>query len=203
MQRVGLFLLLLLLWAVPLQALDYQKIKQAYYTSYQFERRGEYAKAREALLPVYEKFPQGYTVNLRLGWLFYLEGRYRNAIRHYKTAQAAAPGAVEPLLGLSLPYMAQKNWKKVEELMYRVLKIDFYNYYGNLRLARALREQKKYRQAEAVCRKMLALYPTDVPFLTELALNLYFSGRRKQAQALFGDILILDPENAVALKYKP
>ncbi len=44
MRRVGLFLLLLL-WAVPLQALDYQKIKQAYYTSYQFERRGEYARA--------------------------------------------------------------------------------------------------------------------------------------------------------------
>ncbi len=202
MRRAGI-LLLVLLWAVPGYSLDYKEIKRAYYTSYQYERRGEYAKAREALLPVYEKFPQGYTVNLRLGWLFYLEGHYRNAIKHYEKAVEAAPGAVEPLLGLSLPYLAQKNWKKVEELMYRVLKIDFYNYYGNLRLALALREQKKYRQAEAVCRKMLALYPTDVSFLTELALDLYLSGHKKEAQALFGDILILDPENTVALKYSP
>ncbi len=181
--------------------MDYERIKRAYQLSYQFERRGEYARAREALLPVYENFPRGYTVNLRLGWLFYLEGHYRNAIHHYRIAAAVAPGAVEPLLGLSLPYLAQKNWTRVEALMYQVLKRDFYNYYGNLRLAVALRKEGKYAQAEAVCRKMLTLYPTDTAFLTELALDLYQQGKRRRALEIFRNILILDPANPVASKY--
>ncbi len=200
--RGGFFLLgLLVCWSAPLKALDYEGIKKAYYESYRLEREGRYARAREALRPVYETFPRAYTVNLRLGWLYYLEGRYRNAIEHYQIAAAAAPQAVEPLLGLSLPYLARKDWRRVEELMYRVLKIDYYNYYGNLRLARALREEKKYRQAEVVCRKMLTLYPTDVAFLTELALTLELSGCHKEALALFRDILILDPRNSVAKEY--
>ncbi len=199
--RLGLLWLIILLWTSGAMALDYEEIKRAYELSYQFERRGEYTKAREALWPIYEHFPRGYTVNLRLGWLFYLEGRYRNAIKHYETAVSVAPKAVEPLLGLSLPYLARRDWQRVEELMYRVLKIDFYNYYGNLRLAIALRNQKKYRQAEAVCRKMLTLYPTDVSFLVELALNLYALGHRQEARTILEDVLILDPGNRIAPRY--
>ncbi|OAQ20352.1 tetratricopeptide repeat protein [Thermosulfurimonas dismutans] len=203
MRKILLSLLILVLGVSWAWALDYKAIKRAYHLSYEFERRGEYVKAREALLPVYEKFPRGYTVNLRLGWLFYLEGRYREARKHYEKAAEVAPQAVEPLLGLGLTYMVQKRWKEVEELMTRVLKIDFYNYYGNLRLAQALREQKKYRQAEAVCRKMLTLYPTDVAFLTQLALTLYHSGQKKVAISIFGDILILDPQNRIASRFVP
>ncbi|WP_297058844.1 tetratricopeptide repeat protein [Thermosulfurimonas sp.] len=201
MRKLILLLFLLPVWSLPARGMDYERIKRAYQLSYQFERRGEYARAREALLPVYENFPRGYTVNLRLGWLFYLEGHYRNAIHHYRIAAAVAPGAVEPLLGLSLPYLAQKNWTRVEALMYQVLKRDFYNYYGNLRLAVALRKEGKYAQAEAVCRKMLTLYPTDTAFLTELALDLYQQGKRRRALEIFRNILILDPANPVASKY--
>ncbi len=191
------------LWAgvSPAQTLSYQKLKEAYHRSYEFEREGQYAKSIQALMPVYQKYPRGYTINLRLGWLFYLSGRYRNAIEHYEKAAAAAPGSVEALLGLSLPYLAQKNWSKVETLMYRVLKIDFYNYYGNLRLAQALRNQKKYYQAEAVCRKMLALYPTDVNFLAELALNLYYRNQKSEAKKLFRDLSILAPQNPLPQKF--
>ena len=195
-----LFLIFGVGWA---KALDYEALKRAYHLSYEFDRRGEDLKAREALFPVYEKFPRGYTVNLRLGWLFYLEGRYREARKYYERALEVAPRAVEPLLGLSLTYMVQKRWKEVEELMTRVLKIDFYNYYGNLRLTQALREQKKYLQAEAVCRKMLSLYPTDVAFLTELALTLYHSGQKKLALSIFRDVLILDPQNRIASRFVP
>ncbi len=201
MIRSFVFLFVLFFYASLLWGLDYETIKKAYYESYRLEAQGRYAEARKALIPVYKSFPRAYTVNLRLGWLFYLEGRYRNAAKHYEVAASAAPRAVEPVLGLGLVYAARNQWQKVEELMYRVLKVDYYNYYANLRLAYALRKQKKFRQAELVCRKMLALYPTDVSFLEELALILLESGRKKEAEAIFADILILDPKNRTAIKH--
>ena len=85
--------------------------------------------------------------------------------------------------------------------MYRLLKIDYYNYYGNLRLSIALRKLKKFSVAEAVARKMLSIYPTDVNFLNELAISLYHQGKKRYAESLFKDILILDPENVTAKEY--
>jgi len=152
-------------------------------------------------MPVYQAYPKGYTVNLRLGWLYYLNKNYANSKFHYEKALKAVPSSIEAMLGLSLPYMAEGKWKDVEKLMYKILKIDYYNYYGNLRLSIALRNQKKFSTAEAVARKMLAIYPTDVNFLTELAISLYYQNKKNQALSIFSNILILDPENLIAKKF--
>ncbi len=182
-------------------ALNYQEIKQAYYLSYFYERKGDYEKAIKALAPVYNTYPKGYTVNLRMGWLYYRWKKYANSIYHYKIALNTIPTSLEALLGLSLPLMAQEKWKEVESLMYRILKTDFYNYYGNLRLCKALEAQKKYKLLEKVARKMLAIYPTDVNFLNELAIALYYQNKKMYAASIFGDVLILDPGNAIAKKF--
>ncbi len=182
-------------------ALDYQDLKKAYEKSYMYEAKGRYADAIKAFMPVYEAYPNAYTPNLRLGWLYYLARKYANSEYHYKKAIKAAPYAVEPLLGLSLPYMAQERWKDVESLMNKVIEKDYYNYYANLRLCYALRHLRKYSQAEKVARKMLALYPTDVAFLNELALALYYRGKKKEAMAIFADVLVLDPDNPTARRF--
>ncbi|WP_456341495.1 tetratricopeptide repeat protein [Thermovibrio sp.] len=181
--------------------LDYQEIKNSYYRSYLYERSGNYEDAIKALMPVYKSFPNGYTVNLRLGWLYYLVKKYANSEFHYKKALQAVPSSVEAMLGLTLPYIAQGKWSDTEALCYRILRIDYYNYYGNLRLSYALRMEGKYSIAEAVNRKMLSIYPADVNFLLELALSLYNQGKTAYAKSLFEDILILDPENTVAKEY--
>lgn len=182
-------------------ALTYEQIKECYIKSYSYEKEGNYKKAIEVLTPVYNNYPNGYTVNLRLGWLYYLWGKYANSEFHYKKALKVVPTSVEAMLGLSLPYMAEKSWSKVESLMYRLLRVDFYNYYGNLRLSLALRKEGKYSIAASVDRKMLSLYPSDVNFLLELALNLYNQGKKAYAYSIFRDILILAPDNKVANDY--
>ncbi len=198
MFRALLFFLLLTSSAF---ALDYDEIKASYYRSYLYERSGDYQDAIKALMPVYKSFPNGYTVNLRLGWLYYLEKKYANSEFHYKKALQAVPSSVEAMLGLTLPYIAQGKWSDTEALCYRILKIDYYNYYGNLRLSYAFRKEGKYALSEAVDRKMLSIYPTDVNFLLELALSLYHQGKNSYAESLFKDILILDPENTLAKEY--
>ncbi len=41
---------------------------------------GDYKDAISVFIPLYEKYPRGYTVNLRLGYLFFLNKNYENAI---------------------------------------------------------------------------------------------------------------------------
>ncbi len=202
MKRVVYFLILLVFSLTSFAySMSYKEIKEAYEKSYLYEKSRDYKDAVRALIPVYKNYPNGYTVNLRLGWLYYLMRKYANSKSHYEKALKVIPSSVEAMLGLSLSLMAENKWKDVESLMYRLLKIDYYNYYGNLRLCIALRHLKKFSNSEAVARKMLAIYPTDVNFLNELAISLYYQNKKSYAKSLFEDVLILDPENLVAKKY--
>ncbi|WP_456396582.1 tetratricopeptide repeat protein [Desulfurobacterium sp.] len=182
-------------------ALSYNDIKLAYHKSFTYEKTKDYRDAIKVLMPIYKTYPNGYTVNLRLGWLYYLMGKYKNSEVHYRKAIEAIPSSIEAKLGLALPLMAEKRWSDVESLMYKVLKTDYYNFYGNLRLAIALRNEDKGKLAEQISRKMLALYPSNVAFLTELGLDLIAQGKKKEAYSIFNDVLILDPENTVAKYY--
>jgi len=176
-------------------------IKAAYHASYEYERAEDYQDGIRALAPVYEAYPNGYTVNLRMGWLFYLNGNYNNAISHYDVARSAAPFALEPKLVQLLPMLAQGRWSDAESVAYEVVSVDHYNYYGNMRLVFALRMQEKFEPAYQIALKMAAVYPTDVAFLTELALLNQARGYEEEAARLFTDVQILDPENEAARNY--
>ena len=176
-------------------------IAGAYRRSFEYERTQDYQNAVRALAPVYEAYPGGYTVNLRMGWLFYLNGNYNNSVAHYEVATRAQPFALEPKLGHLLPLLAQGRWAEAEGLAYQVVSVDHYNYYGNLRLAVALRMQGKLEAAYQIALKMVGAYPTDVLHLVELAQVNDARGDKDEAARLFGEILILDPENQVARRY--
>jgi tetratricopeptide (TPR) repeat protein len=176
-------------------------IAGSYHRSFDLERAERYQDAIRALAPVYEAYPNGYTVNLRMGWLFYLNGNYNNAVAHYEVAGTAAPYALEPKLGRLLPLLAQGRWAEAESVAYQIVSVDHYNYYGNLRLIIALREQKKLEAAYQIALKMVGVYPTDMYYLVELALVNDARGDTAEAKRLFGEILILYPQNETALKY--
>ena len=192
---------LFILFAQVLFALSYEQIKEAYQKSFFYEKIGDYKDAIRVLMPVYKAYPNGYTVNLRLGWLYYLMKKYDNSEFHYRKADMAIPTSVESKLGLSLPLMAQERWGDAEQVLYKVIAIDYYNYYGNLRLAKVLGEEKKYKQQVSVALKMLAIYPTSVPFLVVLGEGYYHLGDLKRAEEVFKNVLILDPENLTAKEY--
>ena len=176
-------------------------IKAAYHASYEYERAEDYQDGIRALAPVYEAYPNGYTVNLRMGWLFYFNGNYNNAVAHYEVARSAAPFALEPKLGQLLPLLAQGRWSDAERVAYEVVSVDHYNYYGNVRLVLALRMQQKFESAYQIALKMAGAYPTDLTFLTELALLNEARGNEEEALRLFTDLQILDPENEAARNY--
>jgi cytochrome c-type biogenesis protein CcmH/NrfG len=191
---MGLFLL----GSTAVWGMTTPEIMQAYYKSYNYEKLQDFRDAVDALSPVVREYPKGYTVNLRLGWLYYLKENYADSLQHYAQAMKVAPQSIEAKLGYMLPLMVQRRYDLVETMAYQILRTDRYNYYANLRLAVALRHEKKYEDAAKILQQMLTLYPIDVTFLTELGLVREAEGKVTAAAAIFTDVLILDPENPTA-----
>jgi tetratricopeptide (TPR) repeat protein len=65
-----------------------------------------------------------------------------------------------------------------------------------LYITKALIAQKKYEIALKIINKMLALYPTDISYLEQLAIA-YKATNSKYLEKLYEDILILDPNNVL------
>jgi len=177
------------------------EVTKAYLNSYNYEKIGDYKDAIKVLIPVYKKYPKGYTLNLRLGYLFFMNKKYQNSINYYNKASLSLPYSVEPKLGMMKVYLTIGQYEKVIEIGYSILKTDFYNYYANLYTLQALRIVKKYDDATILANKMLTLYPTDVIYLVNLA-KIYEITNPAYAKKLYKDsILILDPNNIAAKIY--
>ena len=193
-----ILLLISVLFAL-LNANDFKEIKEAYYKSYDYEKVGRYKEAIKILAPLYKKYPNGYTLNLRFGWLFFLNKNYNDAITYYNKAALLSPYSIKPKLGLMRIYLNSYQYQKAESIGYKILKIDFYNYYANLYTIKALILQKKYDYALPMTKKMLSLYPTDISFLEQLAI-IYKATNSKYLKKVYQDILILDPNNLLVQK---
>ena len=196
-------LLLILLFFITLSFAtdDFESIKNDYFKSYDYEQMGKYKEAIKVLAPLYKKYPKGYTLNLRLGWLFYLDKKYSNAIKYYKKASLINGYALDPKLGLINVYLTTERFKEAEVVAYELLKVDYYNYYANFYMVKALIAQAKYKTATKIINKMLALYPTDIKYLEQLAV-VYKITKNPYLDRLYEDILILDPNNILVRSAK-
>jgi tetratricopeptide (TPR) repeat protein len=190
-------IIILISVVISLFALD---VKKAYYDSYNYEKMGDYKDAIKVLIPVYKKYPNGYTLNLRLGWLFYLSKKYQNALDHYKKASLVAPYSIEAKLGIMKTYMAAGDYNNALKIGDVVLKTDYYNFYGNYYEILSLMAKKEYKPALSLTNKMLSLYPSNVLYLVLLG-KLYYISDKKEAKKIFENVLILDPTNITAKEY--
>lgn len=178
-----------------------KEIKECYYSSYELEKQGRYAEAGKALYDVVKRYPTGYTVNYRLGWLSYLNGKYADAMSYYSKALAVYPSSVEILQAILLIGVAREDWKRVEDQVKKILKIDYYNQTANYWYAVALRMQNQYKEAVQIMERMTYLYPTSTLYLIEYGKNQYALKKYDSALMLFNSVLILDPYNQDAVEY--
>jgi len=173
-------------------------VTEPYYKSYRYEQVGDYNNAINSLLMIKKSAPTNYTANLRLGYLYFMNKNYANAVVHYQIAHKTAPQAISPQLGLMRIMNTQNNYTQTEAAGYKILQLDLYNYYGNLYLAHALRMNKKFNSAISINLKMLALYPSDTQFLLEYGLLTFAQDKDEQAKQALEYLLVLEPENIVA-----
>ena len=178
--------------------LSHSQISQAYKDSYGYEKSGNYLDAIKAVQIVYEIFPNTYTVNNRLGSLYRLDGKFRNSIEHYKKALKVLPGSISAKLGLQYTHVLAEDYGRTLEVGYQIISVDYYSYYANYRIAYSLVQTGKYDLAETIINKILAIYPADVLFLTELGLLQLKQKQTEKSQTTLLNVLILDPENVRA-----
>lgn len=132
----------------------------AFSKSYSYEGSKDYSKAIESLSGIYNV--NAYSLNLRLGWLWYLKGDYAKSQIHYKNAITSEPKSIEARLGYVYPVAAMENWNEVVTTYNEILTIDPENSIANYRLASIFHYIKKdYMSALSYVNRVRKYYPFD------------------------------------------
>jgi len=171
-------------------------IKESYLKSYDYEQMGKYTEAIKVLAPIYKVYPQGYTLNLRIGWLYSLNKNYNSSLKYYQKAHKVNLNSIEPKLGIIKVLLLTKSFEKAESLCNEIMKVDYYNYYANLYSVQSLINENKLDIASKILNKMLVIYPTNIPLLEQLSI-IYKKNNNPLLNQLYKDILILDPNNVL------
>lgn len=138
-----------------------------------------------------------YFINLRLGWLSYHSGAYQEALDYYRTASAARPKAVEPLLEALQP--AEKiSMASTRTQCENILKLDPHNYDILRKLGSICYEKGDFDLAVKHLERIAALYPSDQKNLVTLAKSYEKTGSIEEAHQSFYKAVCLSPRDAVA-----
>ncbi len=134
-------------------------LSKAFSESYTLEYNKEYGKAIATLEKVYAA--DSYELNLRLGWLEYINGQYTKSQDYYKKAIAISSSSVEALFGYAFPTAALAQWDDIIKTYNKVLSIDATNYIANYRLAHIYYSRKDMANAKKYALEANKQYPFD------------------------------------------
>jgi tetratricopeptide (TPR) repeat protein len=177
-------------------AQDYKKLTAAFSDSYAKEKTGKYGDAVTALKAYYD--PNSYEINLRLGWLTYLQGQFSESTGYYNKAINLMPYAIEPRFGLALPASALGNWDLVLAQYNKILSIDPNNTVTLYRMGLISYDKKDYKLAYQQFEKVVNLYPFDYQSVIMFAWSNFKLGKTREAKILFNKALLYYPEDASA-----
>ncbi|MCX7833985.1 MAG: tetratricopeptide repeat protein [Ignavibacteria bacterium] len=178
--------------------IPYDDVQNAFKLSYKYESEGNISAAIDALKNVY--IANNYEINLRLGWLYYLNKQYSESMNYYKIAMNLMPYAIEPKLGYVYPLSAVEDWDKVADTYLEILKIDPNNTFVMYRLGLIYYYKPDYQKAYNYFEKVVNLYPFDYYSNLMLAWTNYQLGKGKEAEVLFKKVLLISPDDASALE---
>lgn len=173
-----------------------QNLQDAFTRSYASESKQAYTEAINTLQAVY--VGTSYELNLRLGWLYYLDRKYNESVGYYNRALALKPTATEPLWGMIYPYTALEKYAALDQVYRQILKLDPKNSKANHYLGLIYYYRKDYANAKKFFGEVLTLYPFDHDACLYQGWSLYFLGRKGEAKTYFQRALLNQPTDASA-----
>jgi len=179
-------------------AQDADKQQKAFQASYDAEGKGEYATAIQHITSVYKA--DSYEINIRLGWLNYVSGRFTDALPYYLKCIEMMPMSIEARLGFVNPAAALGNWIQVEKQYVEILKIDPMNTTANYRMGLIAYGREDYVAALKYFNKVLNLYPFDYDTAVMVAWSQLKSGKLREAKIMFQKTLLIKPNDSSALE---
>ena len=177
---------------------DNLALRKAFKESYAFQYNKAYAEAIGSLSKVHDE--NSYELQLRLGWLNYINKNYTQSLANYSKAVSLKPYAIEAKLGIVKPLSALESWDKVLQAYEEILKIDPQNYTANYWAGAIYYNRKKYDQASRYYEKIVNLYPFDYDANHMLAWTYLNLGKSNEAKAFFGKALLNRPDDASSLE---
>lgn len=172
------------------------EVLDAFAKSYAAEGRGEFEQAIEPLEGVYEA--SSYEMNLRLGWLHYLNADHVTSEKYYKLAVDLKPYAIEPKLGYVNPVSELGHWDVVLEYYKDILELDPQNSTVNYRIGLIYYYQDDFADSKRHFEKVVNLYPFDYYSLLMLGWTNLKMGSTNEAKVLFQKVLMYNPSDESA-----
>jgi len=177
---------------------NYTALQEAFSRSQEYEGRGNFADAISSMKSIYQE--DSYEINLRLGWVTYLNGSFTESAAYYQKAVKLKPYAIEPKLGYVYPASALGNWDQVISQYNDILTIDPQNTLANYRMGSIYYGRKDYTKAEKYLEKVINLYPFDYDSMILYAWINYKLGKLREAQVMFNKVLLHKPKDTSALE---
>lgn len=174
------------------------KWQAAFSESYTQETNKQYTAAINAIKAVYEE--KSYELNLRLGWLTYLNKEYTTSQSYYQKSVTLRPYAIEAKFGLVQPLAALQLTDKTLQVYEDILKIDPQQTKANYWAGVIWYNRKKFENASRYFEKIVNLYPFDYDGNHMLAWTYLNMGRSNDAKILFGKALLAKPGDASCLE---
>ncbi len=168
-----------------------EALESAFSNSYRMEKEGDYSGSIGVLKEVYDE--DSYEINLRLGWLNYNAGLFKESVKYYSIAHRLLPYSEEGRLGLILPKSALGEWDEVIDLYLKILEINPKNTTVMYRLGVIYYDRKDYNSAYSLFKKVVDLYPFGYDGLLMLAWTNYFQGNYIRAKVLFQKVKLYNP----------
>src|ERR1035437_3751652 len=192
-------ILALIIITTSLQAQVQNKaLMTAFSQSYDYEAIAKYDAAITSINTVYSA--TSYEINLRMGWLNYLAGKYKESVSFYQKAIALMPAATEPKWAIINPYSKLENWNEIEKTYLSILKTDPKNASANYNLGLIYYYRKDYFSAKKYLDVSLNLSPFGYNNMLMSAWTNYYLGNKNEATTLFNKTLLYSPNDKSALE---
>jgi tetratricopeptide (TPR) repeat protein len=184
--------------ALNLNAQNNKALATAFSQSYEQETALKYDAAIAALNTVYSA--TSYEINLRMGWLYYAGGKYKDAVTYYLKAVTLMPAATEPKWAIINAYTKLEKWVEIEKVYLSILKLDPKNSTANYNLGYIYYYRKDYINAKKYFDVALNLTPFGYNNMLMSGWTNYFLGNKNEASTLFNKVLLYSPSDKSALE---
>ena len=151
--------LLLLTLSTGLFAQTNSNTIAAFKKSYTSEADKKYADAIKSMQSVYDE--SSYSINLRLGWLYYLNGDFIKSKSYYNKSIKLNPSSIEARQGLVYPLGALNAWDEVITVYKGILLVNKNHTPTLYQLGYIYFVRKKYSESENYLKQVLTLFPFD------------------------------------------
>ena len=166
-------------------------LQKAFHNSYADELNKNYTAAINDVTPYYTD--NSYEINLRLGWLHYLNQNYNASQNYYQKAVNLKPSSIEAKFGYVKPLSFLQSWDKVLQQYIDILKIDPQNTQASYWAGIIYYNRKQFDASAKYFRIVTALYPFDYDGNHMLAWSLLMTGKKAEATGYFEKALLIKP----------